>query len=128
MIDVDNLTGDMKIYQGDSGDFNITNIPTDRTYQVYFSFYDENRKVIGRELMTSSINGMAKLFIPADITNLLVVPLDEPTATYYYGVKFCWVDDLGNTYEDTQIIGNKEIGELNEVTVYPKETEGVING
>ena len=45
----------------------------------------------------------------------------EDSATYYFGIKICYgINDI----EDTLVIGDKTIEDLNTITVLPKITEG----
>lgn len=121
---IDEKTGHITLVQGDSDNICITGLPTDKNYSVYFSFYNESRKIIGEEMkIESNGSSIAQIHIKSSLTDLLTVPKDEETAEYYYGIKLCHAE---SGYEDTLIIGDKEIGELNIVTVYPKQTEGII--
>lgn len=61
--------------------------------------------------------------IPAALTNHLTVKRNEETAEYYFGIKLCSDDED----EDTLLLGNSNIGDLNTITVYPKKLEGTIN-
>ena len=49
------------------------------------------------------------------------VPKEESNATYYFGIKQC--SEIGGI-ERTLILGNKDYGALNTITVYPKQVEG----
>lgn len=62
--------------------------------------------------------------IPAALTNHLKVNVNEETAEYYFGIKLCSDDEE----EDTLLLGDSDIGDLNTITVYPKKLEGTING
>lgn len=122
---VDTETGDITLVQGDSGELFIDGLNTDKNYTVYFAFYNSKRKRLGTEISVESNNSPnVTLIIPASLTDLLTVPQGAETAEYYYGIKVCY--DYGDGYEleDTVIIGNKDIGELNTITVYPKKVEG----
>lgn len=122
---VDTKTGDMTLVQGDSGELFVEGLNTDKNYTVYFAFYNSKRRRLGTEISVDS-NGSSNvtLIISASLTDLLTVPQGAETAEYYYGIKICY--DYGDGYEleDTVIIGDKDIGELNTVTVYPKKVEG----
>ena len=127
MIIVDDITGNMTLYQGDSDYYTLEDMPTDQEYTAYMSFYDSNRKPIGEEL-DSKLEGspICTFFIPSSQTDLFKVPKDEETAEYYFGVKLCHTDDEGNKIETTVLIGNSNMGDLNTITVYPKKTEGTL--
>lgn len=115
--------GNLTIVQGDSGEFLVSGLPTDRNYQVYFAIQDENRNPIGSEIMVNSNYSNTVVFhLIGELTNLLTVRRGDETATYYYGVKLC---DADNFLEDTLLLGNSSIGELNTITVYPRKVEGV---
>lgn len=114
--------GNITVIQGDSGQLVINGIPIDKNYSVYFAVQDENRKPIGGEIFVNSNKNSSVVFIlTAGLTDLLIVKKGEEFATYYYGIKICSSDGI----EDTLLIGNSQIGDLNTITVYPKKVEGV---
>ena len=114
--------GNIELVQGDSGTLEITGLETDKNYTVYFAIQDEDRNAIGSEIVVTTNKSDSVAFeITADLTDLLSVKSDEDTATYYYGIKLCY-EDTG--LEDTLLIGDSEIGDKNEITVYPKKVEG----
>ena len=114
--------GNITVIQGDSGKLTVSNIPTDRNYKVYFAIQDENRNPIGQEVMVESYNSDAVvIFVSSGLTDLLNVPLGEESATYYYGIKICYTDEL---LEDTLMLGNSSFGSKNTITVYPRKVVG----
>lgn len=120
---IDEETGKMTLYQGDSLMFVITDLPDDEDYQVFFGFYNTDRKIIGQEQpIQSNKSSMVVVYVSASLTDLLKVDESEEHANYYYGIKLC---NPKTGYEDTLLIGNKKIGDLNEVIVYPKQVEGI---
>ena len=120
---VDSETGNMTLYQGDSGELFIQGLNTDKNYTVYFAFYNKKRRRLGTEVsIEANYSDHVNLSIPASLTDLLTVPLGLDSEEYYYGIKVC---DSVTGYEDTSSIGNKGFGDLNVVTVYPKEVEGL---
>ena len=120
---VDSETGDMTLYQGDSGELLVRGLNTDKNYTVYFAFYNKKRRRLGTEVsIEANYSDHVNLSIPASLTDLLTVPLGLDSEEYYYGIKIC---DSVTGYEDTSSIGNKGFGDLNVVTVYPKEVEGL---
>lgn len=121
---IDEKTGRITTYQGDSFEFAIIGVPEEENYEVYFAFYDENRKIIGQEVKVQS-NGSntIPILVGAELTDLLTVKPREDYATYYYGIKICKAS-IG--FEDTLIIKGQNIGDLNEVLVYPKQVEGTL--
>jgi hypothetical protein len=117
--------GNITLVQGDSGKLIVDDLPTDKNYVVYFSFYDENRRIIGEEIqILANYSSSVVLFITASLTDLLKVPITDEMAEYYYGLKIC---DSETDEEDTLMIEDGDIGDLNTVTVYPKKVEGFIN-
>lgn len=115
--------GNITLVQGDSGQLVVNGLPTDKEYTVYFAIQDENRKPIGSEISVEANKTSSVVFVLlGSLTDLLPVKKGEDTATYYYGVKICTSD--GNI-EDTLLLGNSKIGDLNTITVYPKKVEGV---
>ena len=122
---VDTETGDLTLVQGDSGELFVEGLNTDKYYTIYFAFYNNKRRVVGTEIsVEANKSDHVILSILASLTDLLTVPQGADTAEYYYGIKVCDPDD---GFEDTVSIGNKDIGDLNIVTVYPKKVEGLTN-
>ena len=117
--------GNITLVQGDNGDITFDGIPTDRNYEVFFAIQDDKRRPIGDEVSVMS-NNMSSVVIsvPSTLTDLLTVKAGQDTAEYYYGVKIC---DEATGLEDTMILGNNEIGDLNTITVYPRKVKG-LNG
>lgn len=121
MFIVDELTGDIIIRQGDNGEYTINNTPTDKIYNAFLSVVDENRNLIGDIETTTNAEGYTTFIITPEFSDKLVVKRGEEEATYYFVVKLCYGV---NNIEDTLILGNKGINELNKITVYPKISEG----
>ena len=121
---VDEETGNITLYQGDSGELPIKGLETDKDYIVYFAIQDSKRNRIGSEISIDANRAdNVILSITPSLTDLLTVKPGEDYATYYYGIKAC----ASNDYEDTLFIGNSGFGDLNTITVYPKKVEGTIN-
>lgn len=115
--------GNITLVQGDSGELTVSGLPTDRNYSVWFAIQDENRNPIGGEINIDTNNSESiSLYITGGLTDLLTVPRDEETATYYYGIKLCSADD---SLEDTLLLGNGSMGDKTTITVYPKKVEGI---
>lgn len=116
--------GNISLYQGDSGEIIITDLPIDKNYKVFFSIYNSKGKNIGPELSVYSYKkAEIVFFIPSSLTDLLAVTGDiNNTEEYYYGVKIC--DEQKGT-EDTLLLGNNEIGTLNSIIVYPRKVKGL---
>lgn len=118
---IDEETGDMTIRQGDSYSFTVEGV--DSSYTMYHSVYNSQREIIFEVSAIPNENDETTFEITPAETNLLTVPVNRKKENYYYGIKRC-----KNGYEDTLIVGNKEVGELNKMTVYPLITEGDENG
>ena len=119
MIDND---GNITMIQGDTGRLVVNGLMTDQNYTVYFAIQDENRRPIGNEISVQSNSQPTVVFeLSSNLTDLLKVGQDEETHEYYYGIKTCTKDGL----EDTVIIENGQIGDINTITVYPKKVEGI---
>lgn len=115
--------GNITCTQGDSGEVVINGLPTDKNYQVYFAIQNEKRQPVGSEIMVNSNGASSATFVlSADLTDLLTVPRNEETATYYYGIKLC---HEGTGLEDTLILGTQSDGERATITAYPKQVEGL---
>jgi hypothetical protein len=125
---VDTTTGEITLVQGDSGELVVEGLNTDKNYTIYFAFYNSKRKRLGSEVsVESNMSPNVTLVIPASLTDLLTVPQGEESAEYYYGIKACYDYGDGYKYEDTLVVGNNDIGDLNLITVYPKKVEGFTN-
>lgn len=123
MFIIDEETGTITLRQGDSAELSIENIPDDRQYDVYFSIYDSNRD-IKFELKETPVDGSVTFKITPKLSNLLTVPVDQKTTTYYWAVKRCYEPD---NFEDTLIVGDKKVSDVNKVIVYPLIAEGAEN-
>ena len=122
MFIVDEKTGDITLTQGDTGEYVVSGLPIDQNYTVYLATQDANRNPVGDELVaTANLRSSVSLKFTAALTDLLTVKKNNDTETYYFGVKLC--DKLGN--EDTLLLANKQIGDQNTITVYPKKVEGI---
>lgn len=114
--------GNITCIQGDDGKLTINGLPVDKNYTLYFAIQDKNRKPIGTEISVSTNRFKSAVFsITSSLTDLLTVKNNEDTATYYYGIKLC---DSATGLEDTLLLGNSKIGDVNTITVYPKKVEG----
>ena len=120
MFIIDDTTGNMTVRQGDSFDFTVEGVTDD--WQLYFSVYNANREILF-EINKTPIEGVTKFEITPAQSTLMTVPLDKKTEMYYYGLKRC-----KNGIEDTLIVGDKSVSDLNKITVYPLTNEGAENG
>jgi hypothetical protein len=115
--------GDLTITQGDSFELVLNGIPTDQNYKIYFAIQNKDREPIGQEIMVeSNLAESVVIKVVGNYTDLLTVEEDSKYATYYYGVKKC--SDIDNT-EDTLLLGNKKLGELNTIKVFPRKVKGI---
>ena len=116
--------GNIEVVQGDSFKLYVEGIDTDENYKVYFSIYDSYGNTVGDQIYVESLNQPTVIFnIPSSLTdNLRVTTGINGTEEYYYGIKTCLTD---TGFEDTQCIGDGDIGDLNTITVYPKKVEGI---
>nr|DAL34563.1 MAG TPA_asm: hypothetical protein [Caudoviricetes sp.] len=118
MFDIDEK-GTITLVQGDSGDINITNLPTDKNLHVSFGVQDEDRRQIGDEVeVIANYSDKVKITLTGGYTNFWTVPEGDDFATYKYGIKL-WTED--GAYEDTSIINTSYKG---DIKVYPKIVEG----
>lgn len=114
--------GNMTLVQGDTVSLAISGLDTTQNYTVYFAIQDSDRNPIGTEISVSANYSDSVVFeITSELTDLLEVDADEESAEYTYGIKVC--NDDG--FEDTLLVGNSELGDVNTITVYPKKVEGV---
>lgn len=113
--------GNITMVQGDSGSLIINGLKTDKNYTVYLAIQDTKRNPVGNELRVNTNKSSSVVFeLTGDFTDLMTVPKNESHAIYYYGIKLCSDD----SYEDTLIIGDGDIGSSNSIIVYPKKVEG----
>lgn len=121
MFIVDETTGDITLVQGDTGQYVVSGLPTDQYYTLCFAIQDSNRNPIGQELsVQTDLKSSATINIPSSLTDLLTVKKNDESTEYLFGLKLC----SKSGKEDTLLIGNKQIGEPNIITVYPKKVEG----
>lgn len=113
-------SGKITLRQGDSGKITFTDVPTDKDYTLYFSFYDKSRNII-KEINKEVLSSEVTFEITPEITDLLRVGEKNKTETYYWGLKICLCDEK---YENTLVVEDKSIADLNMVLVYPKIVEG----
>jgi hypothetical protein len=114
--------GNITMYQGDSGQVVVNGLPTDNDYAVYLEIHDTDRNVMGEVKVYSAQSESVILSLPASLTDLLTVDEDSKKQTYYYGIKTCNVDTGA---EDTMLLGDSKIGDLNTITVYPRKVKGL---
>ena len=124
MFDVDGITGDLKLHQGESGEYIVEDIIGKEGAKTYFEIQNNRRKRVGDQIRSVVSNGSTTFKFTPALTNLLTVKLTETEAEYYGGIKIC--DDEGN--EETLKVGNKQDGERIIITVLPIEAEGDLNG
>lgn len=115
--------GDLTITQGDSFELVLNGIPTDQNYKIYFAIQNKEREPIGTEIMVeSNLAESVVIKVVGNYTDLLTVEEDAKYENYYYGVKKC--SETDNT-EDTLLLGNKKLGELNVIKVFPRKVKGI---
>lgn len=116
-------SGNITLVQGDSMEIVINGVPTDQNYEVYFAAQNEERQPIGSEIMVESL-GKSSVVIKllGNYTRQFTVEEDKKSQKYYYGIKLCSRND---EIEDTLLLGESLIGELNTITVYPMKVEGI---
>jgi len=115
--------GTITCYQGDSGEINITGLPTDKNYTVYFAVQDKTRKPVGFEVSVETDgSGLITFIIPPSLSDTWKVKPNEEYAEYYYGIKIC----DGKGFEDTLSIAGSTFGDYSIINVYPKKVEGTI--
>lgn len=113
--------GTITCYQGDSGEINITGLPTDKNYTVYFGVQDKKRNPVGFEVpVETGSKELVTFTIPPSLSDTWKVKSNEEYTDYYYGVKIC--DGAG--FEDTLSIAGSTFGDYNIIRVYPKKVEG----
>ena len=125
MFDVNAITGDLKLHQGEWGEYIVEDIAENKEgMRAYFEIQDSKRKRVGDQIKSVVTGGSVTFVFTPPLTNLLTVKLSEDEAEYYGGIKFC--DDSGR--EESVKVGNKQDGERIIITVLPIEAEGDLNG
>lgn len=115
--------GTITCYQGDSGEINITGLPTDKNYTAYFAVRDTKRTPVGLEVrVETDYKDIATFIITPELSDTWVVKPNEAFATYHYGIKLC----DGKGFEDTLSIAGSTFGDYSEIHVYPKKVEGTL--
>ncbi len=118
----------ISFYQGDSGNFTFTNIPTDKNYLVYFSIRNpETWELIGEEVMVqSNYRSEVPFSLSATYTDNIPINEDESKTVYAYGLKICHGDDESTLipYVDESSSVPK-FAKAPKLIVYPKYVEGV---
>ncbi len=118
-----NEDGTIILYQGDTGEVVVNNLPTIENYKAYFGIRDEKRNQVGAEVLVNTNKQESISFrLTSDLTDKLEVPNGKKFATYYYGIKLV---TPGSLNEDTLFVEGNTYGSLNRVIVYPKKVEGV---
>jgi hypothetical protein len=116
-------SGNITLVQGDSIEIVINGVPTDQNYEVYFAAQNEERQPIGSEIMVESLGkSSVAIKLLGNYTKQFTVEEDKKSQKYYYGIKLCSRND---EIEDTLLLGESLIGELNTITVYPMKVEGI---
>lgn len=121
MINIDE-NGTITLYQGDSGEVNISGLDENKNLVVYFAIQDKKRNLIGQELYVSANKtGSVSFFLSSEYTDLLTVPKGKAFETYTYGVKAC---DVEADTEDTLFVSDGDFGDVNNIIVYPRKVMG----
>lgn len=123
-LDIDNSTGTIQLYQGDSGSVFVNNLDPQKSYRVYMAVYDAKRRQVGEELMVEAHNvDFVEFVLLSSFTALFEVPLAKENETYYYGIK---LNEIGTINADTVFIAGGTYGDLNELIVYPRKVKGYL--
>ena len=131
MFNVDEETGNITLRQGDSGSLHVDGIfgeeqPEDgKDWVLYMSIYNRQTRQIIKEMSTKPLDNQADFAFTPVLTNALQVPAAVKFYNYGYAIKLCCEADK---YEDTLAVADKEVGDENLITVYPKLVEGTNNG
>lgn len=115
------VKGDATLYQGDSGILVLRSLPTDKNYSVGVTILDlENRVVVAERLVNTNKSDTVFFYFTPQITDQLQVDLLQSFARYQYIVKL----HDGSTVTPLYFKG-KVATDLNLLTVYPKQVEGM---
>lgn len=114
-------TGNIVCYQGDTIVIPITGIDTSYNYTAYCQIRNYAGKPVGPQfsIQTNYLPDVT-FTIPHSVSALMVVPTGEDSQIYTYGIAL----EL-NDVVDTLFIGdNATFGTENTITVYRKKVEG----
>lgn len=78
--------GNIYLHKGDTGNIGISGIPTDKSYSVYMSIYNEDANNILQEILLSNYiqaNGTGTFIIDEETSNSLSV------GEWVYAIKIC---------------------------------------
>lgn len=121
---------DLKLYCGDTGNLKISNLPTDKNYNVYLQVLNSKTQAKVFEIMVQSQQANNVIFsIDAAHSDLLTVSNINTPETYYWSIKLC--DSVTGT-EDTvipktvvdPITGNATFSKPYKLIVLYKMVEG----
>ena len=125
MFKYDEKTATMTTRQGDSFSFEVEGV--DSGWTLFFSVFDIKRNILLEISAIPDENGVALFKVSPSDSNKLVVSKGKKAETYYYNFKRCTRVDEEEVIEDTLIIGDKQVSDLNKLIVYPLTTEGFAN-
>lgn len=123
---------DIKFYKGDSGNIKVEGIPTDKSYDIYFTARDYTKDTVVLEKMVKSEGKSFVIFsFSSADTDLFDLSKGAPYAIYKWGLKMC---DPDTGLEDTLIpsvtfdeSGNPIFSKPVKIYVYPLYVEGEPN-
>lgn len=114
---VKNTVYDLQTFSGDSGNVNITNIPTDKdSYVIYMEV--KGKVTIKKSIPLNGADHCQFVFTVAETVALGV-------GSWEYGIKICDANEtpvVENTYIPDLRIGNRAM-----FYVYPERVEGIPN-
>ena len=114
---VKNTVYDLQTFVGDSGNINITNIPTDKsTYVIYVEV--KGKQTIKKSLALNGADNCQFFFSVEDTVALGV-------GSWEYGIKIC--DSAQNPVIENTYIPDLRIGNRAMFFVYPERVEGIPN-
>ena len=125
MFKYDEKTATMTTRQGDSFSFEVEGV--DSGWTLFFSVFDIKRNILLEISAVPDEKGIAHFKVSPGDSNKLTVSKGKKAETYYYNFKRCMRVDEDEVIEDTLIIGNKQVSDLNKLIVYPLTTEGFAN-
>jgi hypothetical protein len=121
--------GDLECYQGDNGSIDITGIPTDQNYQVFFAIRDPNTNspVINELVQNSNSASSVRFSFSARLTDSFPVLPGASKTSFAYGVKVCDMLGVETTViprVELDITGNPIFKKAPKFIVHTKKVSG----
>ncbi len=114
--------GNITSVVGDTILFDISGVPTDLDYTIFFRVYDkDNNTIIPEAIIPANYNDTVTIEVKPYVTDMVIVPSGKKSVTYFYGIKAC---NFENQVEHTQTVDNVDLEQETKITFLRKRVEG----